>query len=213
MKTRKKPIVALASEAVLLAGLFCQTASAQSVVVGTPGSSILANAFGTSSGPEALSVSWLVTQSGPIYTYFYQVNNPAGDVILNNNGSPTGTPEVVDAFSIAFDTTVLGAYISGTQAGGSSDQNNGASGLFWSFASVSPNSSSATLSFESDLPPTLGNANAQDANPPSPWSSSPFGQQVPVPAVVPEPATTAMFAFSGLLLLPVRSLRFRFMRK
>jgi len=50
------------------------------------------------------------------------------------------------------------------------------------------------LSFQSDLPPGAGNANAQDANPPSPWSSFPNGQQVPVPLTVPEPGTWALVA-------------------
>jgi len=86
------------------------------------------------------------------------------------------------------------------------DENNGADGLFWSFAAVNASSSSPVLSFQSGLPPAQGNANAQDANPPSPWSSVPDGQQVlvPDPAVIPEPETTMLLA-GVLLLLPFRS--------
>jgi hypothetical protein len=128
-------------------------------------------------------------------------------VLLNNNGTPTTTPEIVDTFEVGFDATLPGAYVMGTQSGGVFDQNNGASGLTWSFNAVQAGSASPVLSFESDLPPVMGNANAQDANPPSPWSSFPNGQQVPVPGNVPEPGTAALFMTSLLSLPFVRSLR------
>lgn len=181
------------------------------------GTSVLADSFGTVTGPEALTVSWSVVENASdIYTYTYTVNNPVGDVALNNDGTPTIRPEIVDAFSVAFDTTVSGAYLTGSQTGGQFGANNGTAGLFWYFTAVNPGNSSGPLSFESDLPPTLGNANALNQNPPSPWSSSPDGQQVPVPGNVtvpaPEPTTTTLLALTALLLLPFRSNIFRFMR-
>ena len=152
---------------------------------GTPGA-ILADVLGTASGPEALTVSWSVTENASdVYTYTYVVNNPSGDVLLNNDGSVSTTPEIVDAFSVSFDTTGSGTYNAGSQSGGASQQNNGVSGLFWSFAAVNPGGSSPSLSFQSANPPVLGNASASDGNPPSPWSSYPNGQQVPVPAGPP----------------------------
>ena len=189
-----KTIVALAVGAILLSGLLGQTAQAQ-LLLNESGTSILADSFGTATGPEALTVSWSVVESVTLgYTYSYSVNNPVGDVVLGNTGLPTSTPENVDAFSVSFDTTVAGAYIAASQTGGVFDENNGNGGLFWAFAAVNPGTSSGPLSFLSDLPPTLGNANAQDANPPSPWSSNPFGQQVPVPTTVPEPGTWVLVA-------------------
>jgi hypothetical protein len=187
MKTRPINITALTAGAILLSALLGKTAQATSV---------LADVLGTDSGPEALPISWSVVENASlVYTYSYTVNNPAGDVLLNN-----GTPEVVDAYSVSFDTTAPGAYIASSQLGGLTDLNNGTAGLFWAFTPISPGASTSPLSFQSDLPPVMGNAGAQDANPPSPWSSSPNGQQVPVPGVVPEPTTLSMLlAGSGLL--------------
>ena len=193
MKIHPKTIIALAAGAILLSGVLDQTA--QAVLLNESGTSILADSLGANTGPEALPISWSVVENASlIYTYTYTVNNPVGDVVLNNTGTPTSTPEPVDAFSVGFDTTAGGAYISGSQTGGLFDENNGTAGLFWLLVSVNPGTSSGPLSFQSDQPPTLGNANAQDANPPSPWSSNPNGQQVPVPITVPEPGTWALVA-------------------
>jgi hypothetical protein len=197
LRNIKKSIVVLSCGVGVLSGALCQTARAAII---ESGSSTLADVFGTASGPEALTVSWSVDLTAGIYTYDYTVNNPSGNVKLNNNGTPTTTPEVVDAFSVVFNTTAPGAFVPGSQLGGTSQQNNMASGLFWSFVGTTPGNSSPLLSFESLQPPTLGNANAQDANPPSPWASSPYGQQVPIPAPVPEPTT---MLFGALLVLPV----------
>jgi hypothetical protein len=202
MKTHAKTIVALSSAAILLSGLPGQTAPATQVMSGT---ATLADAFGTAEAnptDEDLTVSYLVTLASGVYTYSYTVNNPSGDVLLNGDGSPTTIPEVVDAFSVAFDTTVPGAYLASSQAGGGSgDQNNGVNGLFWSLAAVEPGSDSGPLSFESDLAPTWGNANASDANLPSPWASIPYGQEVPVPNI-PESTATITLLAGVLLLLP-----------
>jgi len=206
LNTHFKTIVALAAGAILLIGL---GQSAQAALLNISGASTLADSFGTNSGPEAVSVSWSVVEdASDIYTYSYIVNNPTGDVILTNLGAPTTTPEVVDALSVAFDTTAAGAYIAASQTGGVFDQNNGPAGLFWDFTAINPGTSSPVLSFQSYLPPTLGNANAQDANPPSPWSSSPYGQQVPVPgngSFVPEPASVSLV----VLALPLLAARRR----
>jgi hypothetical protein len=202
MKNNFKTTLALASGAILLSSLLSQTAQATLVESGT---AQLADVLGVDTGPESLTVSYQVNFSAGIYTYAYTIANPVGDVILPPNAS-AGGPEVVDAFGVAFDTTIAGAYVPGSETGGTSQQNNGASGLFWSFTGVNPGSSSPTLSFESDLPPVLGNANATDANPPSPWSSSPFGQQVPIPQTGTAPdATSTMALLAGvMMLLPFR---------
>ncbi len=199
METLWKPIAAVAVGAVLLSGMLCPAARAQGLL-NESGTAILANAFGTATGPEALTVDWSVVESASdVYTYSYTIENPAGDVVLKSDGSPTSTPEIVDDFSVSFDATVAGAYVPSSQTGGTYQQNNGVIGLFWAFDAVNPGGSSPTLSFESDLPPALGNANASGEPPPSPWASVPSGQQVPVPSVVPEPPTFILMA--GTLLL------------
>ena len=204
MKTQINTIAALASGAILLSGVLSQTAQASV----ESGSAQLADVLGVDTGPESLTVSYLVTLSAGVYTYTYSVFNPAGDVLLNTNGLPTATPEVVDAFSVGFDTTQPGAFIAGSQTGGLADLNDGVAGLFWAFTGVNPSNSSPTLSFESDLPPVMGNAGAQDANPPSPWASNPDGQDVPVPNTALAPDSTSTLALFGgvLLLLPFRSI-------
>jgi len=201
MKRNSKPLVALASGALFACGVLVQPAHATIISSGTAS---LADAFGVDTGPEAVTITYAVDLTGGIYTYTYKVNNPTGDVLLTSTGGTTTTPEVVDAYAISFDTLIPGAYISGSQSGGASQQNNGVAGLFWGFSAVSPGNSSATLSFESDDPPTLGNANAQDSNPPSPWNSTPHGQQVPVPqtATVPDGTATAGLLGGILTLLP-----------
>jgi hypothetical protein len=233
MKINAKSVVVLASGAIMLPGLLCQTAQAQGLL-NESGESILADALGTATGPEALIVSWSVVENASdIYTYTYTVNNPSGDVRLNNKGRPTSTREIVDSFSVDVNTRVPGAYLPGSQIGGSYQQNNGVD-LKWYFGDVEPGHNSGPLSFESYLPPTPGDANAADANPPSPsfsipdgqnsslpwcsigdgkkppspWSSIPDGQQVPVPGPligVPEPTTIALLALTALLLLPIRT--------
>lgn len=199
MKRNSKTLGALASGAFLACGMLVQPAHATIISSGT---ATLVDVIDDPIGsPEDLTVTYQVNQTGSLYTYTYMVNNPTGDVQLPGSASP-GSPEVVDAFSVTFDTTVPGAFIA--QFGGVSEQNNGVNGLFWSFNAVSAGSSTGILSFTSDDPPTMGNANAQDANPPSPWSSAPFGQQVPIPqtATVPDGAATAGLLGGVLMLLP-----------
>ena len=212
MKIHAKPLVVLALGAILIAGLRCQTAQAQEVLLNESGTSVLADALGANTGPEAITVFWSVVENvSSVYTYTYSVSNAVGDVVLDNHGNPTSTPEIVDAFSVGFDTTQPGAYIMNSQQGGLYDANNGSAGLFWAFAGINPGTVSGPMSFQSDLPPVLGNANAQDRNPPSPWSSNPNGQQVPVPGAVPEPPATILLALASLL--PFRSRLVQFIRK
>jgi hypothetical protein len=204
-----KPAAVTLFTAVMTTVLPCQMACAGGLL-NESGQSTLANAFGASSGPETLTVDWSVIEnSSDIYTYTYTIENPAGDVLLNNDGSPTSSPEVVDAFSVLFDTTAPGAFVLSSQSGGLTDVNNGAVGLAWSFSAINPGADSPALSFQSSLPPGEGNATALDANPPSPWRSTPGGQQVPVPGAIPEPAPLALLA-AALLLLPFQSAIRRF---
>jgi hypothetical protein len=199
MKIRAMTAVVLASGAILLSGVEGKTSGASLIVSGT---ATLADISGNASGSEAITVNYSVSESDGVYTYSYVLNNPIGDVLLNENGSLSSIPEIVDAFSIGFNANGSGACSFGSQAGGIIDQDNGIGGLFWSFAAVKPGASSPTLTFESDSPPIFGNANALDANPPSPWSSVPHGQQIPVPEVeVPDSTSTLALLGGGVLLL------------
>jgi hypothetical protein len=202
MKVNTKAIVVLVSGAILLSAVPGQTNPA--TLLNESGTSILADSYHSESAPEAITVSWSVVENAlDIYTYSYTVNNPAGDVLLNNEGQPTSTPEIVDSYSLGFDTTFPGAYLSGSQTGGIYQQDNG-TGLKWFLSPVAAGEKSGPLSFESYLPPTPGDANAMDANPPSPWASIPAGQPVPIPRVPDSTATITLLA-GVLLLLPFRS--------
>jgi len=201
-------MAALVSGAILLSGVLCQTAQAQGLL-NESGASILADVNGTATGPEALTVSWSVVENAPSdYTYTYTVNNPSGDVLLPGSYAP-GTSEIVDSFSLDFNAALPDAVVSGP-IGGNSAFNFGAYGLYWVLSPdvVRAGTSSGLLSFQSELPPSPGNASASDDSPPSPWAS-PNGSPVPVPGTgnfsVPEPATTTLLALTALLLLPFGS--------
>src|SRR5580698_6230957 len=102
-----KPIIVLPLLGMLTSGLLCQSALAQSLV--EYGTSVLQPSVLPNPGPspqEFVTVTWSVYLSGTVYTYNYQVNNPYGDVIENNDGTLTATPEIVDSFNVVFDTTV-----------------------------------------------------------------------------------------------------------
>jgi len=193
----KRPII------LTLVGLTATLASSPVLAqLNESGTSTLADAFGTASGPEALTVNWSVVEVANIYTYSYTVNNPLGDVLLNpQTGQPTGTSEIVDFFAVTFDTTAPGAYLANSQnqPTGTFALNNGVDGLAWAFTAVPAGTNSPTFTFESDLPPVNGDASAQDANPPSPWSSFPDGQPVPVPGPVPDSASTVLLLGGTLL--------------
>jgi hypothetical protein len=195
MKIYAKPIVAPASGAILLCSVLCQTAQAQSVVLNTQEQSVLAAVSGAT-GENALAVNWEVSYNSGVYTYSYTVQSPIAAEAAS--------------FSVGFDTAATDPVdISGDGAINYSGPVG--IGVIWSpllntsaAAGVGPGQTSQTLTFESDDPPILGNANVNGSDPNGPWASNPYGQQVPIPSAVPEPATTTLLALT-LLLLPFRS--------
>jgi hypothetical protein len=209
MKTHAKSMVALASGAMLLPGLLSQTAQAQGLL-NESGTSTLVDVFGTATGTGPITVSWSVVENASdIYTYSYTVNNTSGGAFPNYDDTLILKPEAVDAFSIDINTTLPGAYVPFSQTGGTIDQNNGANGLLWSFAAVPAVGGSPALSYESDLPPVLGDAVAQGSDPSFRWSAVHYNQQVPVPdtaIAVPEPTATALFGLTDELAAPALAL-------
>jgi hypothetical protein len=202
MKIHAKPIIALACGAILICGSFCQTTQAKGML-NESGDSTLADVNGAATGPEALTVSWSVVETAPSdYVYTYTVNNPADDVLLG--GPNAGSPEIVDFFSVDFNTLVTGAVVSGPTGGTGSGV--AAGGVSWGLDTpvVNPGTTSGPLSFDSELPPSPGDATANDSNPPAPWASFPDGQVVPVPGTgnfpVPD-STNSMALLAGVLLL------------
>jgi hypothetical protein len=199
MKKQTKPMIALVCGAILFA-VTGQTA--QAALLSESGTSILADVNGTTAPPEALTVSWSVVENASfIYTYSYIVHNPSGDVLLPGSYAP-GKPEEFDTFTLSFNSSAPGAVIPGTISGGTTSANLG-NGIFWFlYPPVYAGSSSGALSYESDNAPSWGNAGATDDNPPSPWSSFPDGQKVPV---APDSTSTLALLAGMLLLLPVGS--------
>ncbi len=174
------------------------------------GSSILAPVIaptgGYASNPqEYLTVSWSVVENlSDVYTYTYTVHNPAGDVLMNDNGSLTTTPEVFDAFSVGFNTTAPGAYLTGTQTGSPSEEVN-PTDLTWFFdPSIPAGSNSPAVTFQSDLPPVPGASDASDGSPPSPWSVSALASTIPVPGKVSDVMSTGVLGVTVLMLAVVR---------
>ncbi len=205
MRTYAKPILALASGVILLSGLLCQTAHAQNVLIESSGAlpSILAPTPAPPGGyalnpQEYVTVAWQVWEnlSDSAYTYYYTVYNPPGDVLYSGGALGT-TPEDVADYSVDFNTA--GAYVPGTVNGGFGFQVT-ANTIEW-LLNIPAGANSGFLQFTSFLPPTMGNAISSDSSAPAPWTSvNPDGQQVPVPNVVPEPATTTLFGLAALLL-------------
>jgi hypothetical protein len=205
MSTRIKPLQVISSFLIFISAALGQSAHAQGTLIEL-GSSTLANSLGTSVGPETLVVSWAVFDNSvsDVYTYYYNVSNPANDVLLNPNGGPTSTPESVDSFQVAFNAAGKGALL-GPPAGGALASSD-ATGVSWYFfPTIAAGGSSGILSFQSDFGPGLGNAAANGANPPGPWSTAPNGQPVPIPHVTPEPGILYLMGMSALLVLPFRS--------
>lgn len=209
MNTHVKPIASLGL-GILLSLALTQKIHAQGTLV-MNGISPLADSLGTSTGSEALSVQWSVyyNNTGNFFTYFYQLNNPAGDILLNPDGSPYSptVPESVDTFTVDFNAAPPGMVISGNQT-----YNNGPAGLEWVFSSgIAPGANSGLLSFESNLgpgPTPTGSAQANNVlggSPPAPWATS--TSLVSVPRAVPEPATLALMGAGASAFLMRRNRR------
>jgi hypothetical protein len=185
MKTPTYPTIALAAGAIIVSSFFSQSATAQSIVIGTPGSSTLA--ANNSVAADALTVSWDVTKSGSTYTYSYDVSNPAG------SGSS------VSYFSVDFDA-ILNSTFSSLSGGNGTSPNgyNSALDVYWTFASAltAGHTSGMTLTFTSPDAPVLGGGDAIGTGAATSWSTS-SGNQLPVPSQVPEPATTSLLLLSA----------------
>jgi hypothetical protein len=182
---------------------------AQSVLNSLLGPTLPNGYVGSVPAQEFVSINSTVTPvGGGQYLYQYILSNPAGDEIMNSDGSlQAGSSEVVDYFAVSFNTAAPGALVGGPFGGAYASQN-GSSGIFWLFNDVLPGSSSAPLSFYSDYPPTTGNAQALDSSAPSPWSSvNAGGQPVLVPntlSPVPEPGTLVLLSLAGLTFFALR---------
>jgi len=207
MKKQIKPFIAVAA-GISLSALLCQTSQAGLAPGGSiSGTSILADALGANTGPEALVINWSVSESlSDVYTYTYIVNNPAGDQLLG--GPNVGSPEIVDDFAVDFNTTEPGALLPGTITGGTVGYPLAGAAVNWILFSptVAAGTNSGPLSFESLDAPTMGIASAQDANPPSPWDSFPAGQPVPVPSV-PDCGNTFALLGGAMTVLPFIGMR------
>lgn len=190
----------------ITAGSAILTLSATAVPIAL--NTVYTSDLGSSSSPgNLIQINWEVsTALGPnVYLYEYQVVNP-----------PTDTT-TVDFFNVSFNAIPgLNVLASG---GGLFSQIVPGTGVDWNFGPLQPGTSTGALNpsgagalwFTSPDAPTLGNANAQDSNPPSPWAStSPGGQQVAIPNV-PDGGLTV--AFVGFALVGVESLRRKFLKK
>ena len=164
---------------------------------GTASPGILPSTTGGGPG-TTLTVDYSVDLSlAGIYTYSYILHNPITD---------TTNP---DQFSVTFNAVVPTSVL--TTSGGTFSFVNTGSSVNWVLSPVAPGVSSGVLSFTSLLRPTLGNAGANDSNPPAPWSTiHAGGVEVAVPAPVPEPTT--MIA-GALLLLPFGASTLRMLRR
>lgn len=207
MRTQTSAVRALEIAASFaLACLLSQQSSAQTLLDQT-GTSILGPSLAPTGGyaqnpQEYLTISWSVIENNSgVYTYSYTLNNPTGDVLLNPNGSLTATPESVDYFSVSFNTTAPGAYMDGSQSGSPFESADSVDLAWFLNPSIAAGGSSATLSYESDLPPASGYGDAAGGGPPAPWStiSSPTGPALPVPDVtsVPEPEISTLLGAAG----------------
>lgn len=194
MKTQSKPIVALAFGALLL-GVTSQVSHAQGIVA----SNEVQMPANNNVPADALTVQSWVTLDAGTYTYNYNVINPATDTTS------------VNSFTVDFDAAASGA-VEGTISGGDFSENNGANGITWLFFfnEIAPGQSSENvsgdMSFNSQLAPTLANADANgDSNPPAPWASNGSSQlYVPKVVTVPEPPAELLLGL-GLMLPAIRS--------
>jgi len=200
MKMQSKPIIALASGSILLFGVLCQTTQAQSTLVDS-GTAVLPAVDDL--GFDSLTVDYSVYFTTPAigsdyYTYDYTVYNPSSGNVAD--------------FNVGFDANAPDAVLPSSITGGNGplpNQNVGGAGVNWYFETqtITQGNNSGMLSFESSFAPINdGNANASGgANPPGGWGTDPDDPTdgvvaVPNVPVVPEPATTTLFALTLLLL-------------
>jgi len=194
MKRQIGTVGALTSSALLLAGVLSQTAQANTIspgpiVLGTPGSSVMATPYGPVT--DYLTANWEVTLSAGVYTYLYDVSNPITDT------------DTVDSYIV----TVPSVDVIGGSAAGGTSATVGPTGVTWTFPPVGLGGTSALLSFKSLLPPVYGAANAADSAPPSPWSTLALGgTPVPVPGTLTVPDGGLTVALLGGSLIALQAL-------
>jgi len=180
---------------------------------------------------SAINVDWeVITTAGTVfpqglYAYLYQIENHSGanldaysvtvpinaigsivqagilagdDLDLNTLFHPAHTLVNFPILATEADPFPLQALTSGNASIDVPDHN-----VTWTFDPLLVGKQSETLYFLSTLPPTYGNAVAQDSIPPSPWASLAPGGAQPVPVPVPEPASAALLALgmTGIALL------------
>lgn len=146
--------------------------------------------------PPSITVSWEVVGGPGAYTYYYNVNDPVGEV------TGLGTPETIDHLNVTFLSTPANVTAVG---GGLLGILNAGVGVDWIFGPIGPGTSSGWLWFTSPDAPILGNANAADGTTPSPWTTVlPGGQLVPVPNVPDGGMTLSLLGFA---LMGVEGLR------
>jgi len=124
----------------------------------------------TVGGPVPLTVSWEVNfnSTSLVYTYNYEVTDPA------NEG------DTVDSFNVgAISTFITGGNYNFLSPNGPT----------WDFV-INPGQTSSDLYFTSLTAPILGTGNSSDSSPPSPWSTYPNGNPIPVPGTVPDGGMT-----------------------
>lgn len=187
--------------------------------------------------PDNINVDWMVFQLGVgnafgapagSYAYLYQVENtqPALGTEINSLSItiPWGTGSVISASSLAgdnLDAATLyhaGHTVVGEEEGFTFPPSPAITPILatddgftitWTFSDLRPGYQSDTLFFLSSMPPTYGNAVAQNSSPPSPWvgvlrdesgallpPEDRTGDPVPIP--IPEPGTLLLLAL-GLL--------------
>lgn len=194
MKNMKKlsHLGAVITGALLFTGAMSQTAHAN-ILLGVQYESLL---YSVSEPANSIEVFWEVNGGPGAYTYEYKVYN-----------SPDAV-DTVDSFNVGFDASNPLLYVPGTQTGGTEQINDGVNGLTWDFNPVAVGGLSPLLTFGSTLPPVLGNGNAADRNPPSPWASAPGGQQVAIPGI-PDGGTTVALLGGALIGLGMVSKKMR----
>jgi len=192
MRNHLKPNIALACGAMLLFGMLCQSANAES------GTSILATQA-TTDPSEQLTIDWSVVENSGVYTYTYDVYNPSGDVLW-----PATDPAVPESFE-DFYIGVNYSLVTSISDGGTDF---GSHSIKWFLdPSIAPGSSTGDLVITSDYGPVMSSAKANDQNEPSPWNTTyAGGTPIPVPGAVPDTANTMILLGSTLVLLPLARL-------